>query len=108
MKPIIYPRIRCPSDVAATHPAIEITWKENESPQRFCGDNWCKGSCNLPALIIPLPDVESLDLRDRYLKASGSQVACGAVMQSKRVDWGGERILVPEEYRSRFLEAWWP
>lgn len=87
------------------HCAVAVTWHEGESPQVFCGDNDCTGPCGLPALIIPWPP--SPTDSDRYSKASGSQVACGPLMQSKRVQWTGDRVLVPEEHRADFEKRWY-
>lgn len=88
------------------HCEIDVIWQDAESPQRFCGDNWCTGKCKLPALVIPLDAPENTD-RDWFTKASGSQVAHGRFMQVKRVEWNGERILVPEEFREDFLKRYW-
>jgi hypothetical protein len=83
--------------------AILVTWKDGEEPQRFCGDNWCNGKCRLPALLIPAPH-DPLS----PLKASGSQVACGAAFQPLRVKaWKGKRVLVPEEHRERLAKLMW-
>lgn len=103
MSAIRYPRFRdAPYDarVRPNHCEIDVTWKEEDSPQRFCGDNWCSGGCELPALVIPI------GAKNR-VKASGSQVAMGPLFQPIRVEWGGRVVEVPEEYRAGVLERWW-
>lgn len=102
-----YPKIRdAPSsDDARLHSEIDVTWREGDPPQRFCGDNWCTGACGLPALLItrtPVPGIPDL-----FSKASGSQVAHGRVMQAKRVAWRGARMEVPKEFREWFEERVW-
>lgn len=109
MRPKRYPVVQdAPYDESRPrfiHVDILVTWKEGDQPQRFCGDNWCTGNCGLPALIIPWPPCEG---RERYAKVSGSQVACGPLMQAKRVEWMGEKIEVPEEHRADFnRRLWW-
>jgi hypothetical protein len=87
MKEQPFPRIR-DADRATRkthlHCEIDVTWADGASPQRFCGDNWCTGDCGLPALIIPRQSFDCAP--DRFAKASGSQVACGSVMQERRVN----------------------
>lgn len=104
-RPIRYPRIQDVRSIECAdplHSEIDVTWREEDPPQRFCGDNWCTGACNLPALVIPWPP--SPYDSDRFSKASGSQVACGSVMQGKRVNWTGARVEVPPEFR-KFMEG---
>lgn len=101
-----YPRIKdAPFEFGKTHCEIDVTWAEGQESQRFCGDNWCTGTCGLPVLMIPWPSVQG---RERWGKASGSQVACGSLMQCKRVEWTGSRVDVPNEHRADFEKRlWW-
>jgi hypothetical protein len=89
----------------SNHCSIHVTWADGEVPQTFCGDNWCAGECGLPALVIPWPPTETSP--DRFSKASGSQVACGSLMQAKRVEWRGPRVEVPEAHRENFKKRMW-
>jgi hypothetical protein len=102
-----YPRTGEPSKEArdalkidGIHSEVAVTWVEGGKEEIFCGDNWCTGGCGLPALIIPWPPTPHD--ADRFSKASGSQVACGPLMQPKMVKWKGKRVLVPEEHRADF------
>lgn len=83
-----------------------MIWRDGGKEEIFCGDTWCNGWCGLPALIIPWPPTPTDP--DRFSKASGPQVACGRLMQAKRVRrFMGERVLVPEEHRADFEERWY-
>ena len=89
----------------ARHVEIRVFWAEGQEPKTFCGDNWCTGKCGLPALVI---SAEPCDGDGLFWKASGSQVACGPVMQSMRVQWDGEKVEVPDVHRARFQRLlWW-
>lgn len=88
--------------------AVLVTWAEGEEAHRFCGDNWCTGECGLPALmLLQRVDGAPSDFKPVPRKASGSQVACGQAFQSLRVEWVGEVVEVPEEYRGVAAEMMW-
>ena len=107
-EPTRYPLVKDTERESRTtdmHAEIDVTWAGGQPPQRFCGDNWCTGKCGLPALIIPW---SSAGGRNYWAKASGSQVACGALMQGRRVEWTGATVEVPPEHRADFEKRlWW-
>lgn len=82
------------------HSEVAVTWTEGATPEVYCGDNWCTGGCGLAALVMP-------GFHGGTLKVSGSQVACGMLMQALRVEWTGPRVDVPQEHREDFLGRWY-
>ena len=67
----------------------------------FCGSTHCTGGCGRPALVFEPPPEGEL----RVLRAVGSQVALGPVWWALR--WSGEVVVLPDEYRTHDLRAWW-
>lgn len=85
------------------HNVIEVTYAEGQEPQYFCGDSWCSGACKIPAAIIP---AVSRDERHE-MKMYSSMTACGPLMQWWRVDWQGEKVVVPSEHHEDFSKRMW-
>src|SRR5512143_289286 len=83
------------------HNIIEVIFSENKSPLKFCGDSWCSGKCNMPALIIP----ESDNMLEH--KMYSNMTAFGQLMQPWRVKWIGEKIEIPEQYREELMKRYW-
>lgn len=86
------------SESSSIHCDIQVIWADGAPPVVFCGDNWCTGTCGLPALVIPGTEPR---------KASGSQVAMGQAFQSLRVKWKGPIVEVPVEHRKDLGSRWY-
>lgn len=93
--------VRLDDGLRSCDTVIEVRYRPYDVPRRFCGESWCGGTCELPALIIPATD----DWPE--LKAYSSMVACGPVMQRWRVKWAGAKVEIPETYWPDFLKMMW-
>lgn len=83
------------------HPDLLVQFEADKEPVLCCGDSWCHGACDLPALVIPAEGDR------REMKAYSSMTACGPVMQSWRLEWKGSRLEVPPEHWADFLKRMW-
>lgn len=100
-----YPRVTTLRGLAEypMRPLIEVQYEAGGSVERYCGESWCRGSCGLPALIIPA----EADGRYPELKVYSSMVACGRTVQAWRVEWRGPKVEVPAQYHAAFHEMMW-
>jgi hypothetical protein len=88
---------------ADQHPADKHpTITESTSGVVACGDSWCDGRCDLPALVLSTTDEE--------LRVFGSMVACGLVFQVFRRSWQGKKVevtLSADVSIDRALKLYW-
>lgn len=86
------------------HTTVEV-YRDDVLIARGCGDNWHDGTCGLPAILADVGSIRAFG--EPYKKVSGSQVACGAVLQDLRVHWVGERIMLDAETTAVLAERYY-
>ena len=75
------------------HPVMPVEFEEGVKVY-VCGDSWCTGFCELPALTMEWFDGE----KTRKLKAYGDMTASGPVWQAWRVEWTGKTLPLPPQF----------
>jgi hypothetical protein len=71
------------------HPVMIVSFDGTDT--KCCAYSWCSGECGFPAAVITSPS-------NKEHKLYGSMVACGDVVQHWRVEWTGEKLVVPSAY----------